>query len=138
VQPDSIIPNPANPQNWNRFSYVSNNPIRYNDPTGHVVCEVGEPCGPGATYVEETSVEQMALNLKKKIKEKYGVEVSDDGGKAWDPSNLLLIYSNLYRINRTLNGKLRSLVGGATFKMAEYIPTAECPTCTYSGWTSGT
>lgn len=35
MQPDSIIPNPANPQNWNRFSYVENRPINFNDPTGH-------------------------------------------------------------------------------------------------------
>jgi RHS repeat-associated protein len=35
LQPDSIIPNPSNPQNWNRYSYVGNNPVLYNDPTGH-------------------------------------------------------------------------------------------------------
>ena len=35
IQPDTIIPNPANPQSWNRFSYVYNNPIKYSDPTGH-------------------------------------------------------------------------------------------------------
>jgi RHS repeat-associated protein len=35
IQPDNIIPNPWNPQNWNRFSYVTNNPLRYIDPTGH-------------------------------------------------------------------------------------------------------
>lgn len=39
LQPDSIIPNPANPQSLNRFGYVGNNPIRYNDPTGHIMCE---------------------------------------------------------------------------------------------------
>ena len=33
------MPNPANPQSWNRFSYVVNNPIRYSDPTGHYLCE---------------------------------------------------------------------------------------------------
>jgi hypothetical protein len=38
LQPDSLIPNPANPQSLNRFGYVLNNPIRFNDPTGHV-CE---------------------------------------------------------------------------------------------------
>jgi len=39
IQPDNIIPYPANPQNWNRFSYVLNNPLRYIDPTGHAnVC----------------------------------------------------------------------------------------------------
>lgn len=35
LQPDSIIPGAANPQSWNRFSYVTNNPLRYTDPTGH-------------------------------------------------------------------------------------------------------
>mgnify|MGYP002073936708 FL=1 len=35
IQPDSIIPSPANPQSWNRYSYVLNRPISFNDPTGH-------------------------------------------------------------------------------------------------------
>ncbi len=29
------MPNPANPQNLNRFGYVVGNPILHNDPTGH-------------------------------------------------------------------------------------------------------
>ncbi len=33
---DSIVPGYANPQNLNRFSYVTNNPLRYTDPTGHM------------------------------------------------------------------------------------------------------
>jgi len=35
VSPDSIIPNLANPQNLNRYSYVRNSPIEFNDPSGH-------------------------------------------------------------------------------------------------------
>jgi RHS repeat-associated protein len=38
TQPDSIIPDPYNPQDWNRYSYVRNNPLRYTDPTGHSTC----------------------------------------------------------------------------------------------------
>ena len=35
MQPDSLIPDPSNPQDLNRFSYTRNNPIKYIDPTGH-------------------------------------------------------------------------------------------------------
>ncbi len=35
TQPDSIVPEPGNPQSLNRYSYVYNNPLRYADPTGH-------------------------------------------------------------------------------------------------------
>jgi RHS repeat-associated protein len=37
LSPDSIIPNTAKPQAFNRYSYALNNPVRYNDPTGHWV-----------------------------------------------------------------------------------------------------
>jgi len=39
TQPDSIVPDPSNPQAWNRYSYALNNPIRYNDPSGHKACD---------------------------------------------------------------------------------------------------
>jgi len=35
IQPDSLVPDPLNPQAWNRFSYVYNNPASYVDPGGH-------------------------------------------------------------------------------------------------------
>ena len=47
TQPDSIVPSAGNPQAWKRYSYALNNPIRYNDPTGHWVdegCGSGELC----------------------------------------------------------------------------------------------
>ena len=37
LQPDSVIPDPANPQSWNRFSYVENRPVNATDPTGHMI-----------------------------------------------------------------------------------------------------
>ena len=36
ISADTIVPNPADPQQLNRYTYVTNNPIRYVDPSGHV------------------------------------------------------------------------------------------------------
>jgi RHS repeat-associated protein len=35
IQPDSIVPEPGNPQDLNRYTYARNNPVKYNDPSGH-------------------------------------------------------------------------------------------------------
>ncbi len=35
VSPDSIVPNYANPQAFNRYAYCLNNPLVYTDPSGH-------------------------------------------------------------------------------------------------------
>lgn len=35
ISPDTIVPQPYNPQYLNRYSYCLNNPLIYTDPTGH-------------------------------------------------------------------------------------------------------
>jgi len=37
--PDSMIPQEQGTQAWDRYAYVNNSPIRYNDPSGHVRVE---------------------------------------------------------------------------------------------------
>ena len=37
VSADTVVPEPGNPQALNRFSYCLNNPLRYTDPSGHLV-----------------------------------------------------------------------------------------------------
>jgi RHS repeat-associated protein len=44
ISADTIVPNPANPQSLNRYSYCLNNPLKYVDPTGHYNWW-GEFCG---------------------------------------------------------------------------------------------
>ncbi len=36
---DTIVPNPTNPQAFNRYSYTLNSPLKYTDPTGHYFFE---------------------------------------------------------------------------------------------------
>jgi RHS repeat-associated protein len=41
LSPDSIVPDPTNPQSLNRYAYSYNNPLKYIDPSGHCpVCVV--------------------------------------------------------------------------------------------------
>jgi RHS repeat-associated protein len=35
TSPDSVIPDYYNPLDWDRYAYVRNNPLKYNDPSGH-------------------------------------------------------------------------------------------------------
>ena len=39
TQPDTIVPEPGNPQSLNRYLYVNNRPTVFNDPTGHYIFE---------------------------------------------------------------------------------------------------
>ena len=55
TQPDSIIPDPSNPLDWNRYSYARYNPLKYVDPTGHYA---GPPpvCPYGCTIWDYSNV----------------------------------------------------------------------------------
>jgi RHS repeat-associated protein len=54
VSADSAIPNPANPQDFNRYAYVSNNPLKNIDPTGHAALCTIDACA--GAYSGGTSV----------------------------------------------------------------------------------
>jgi len=41
ISADTIIPEPDNPQSFNRYSYCSSNPLKYIDPSGHDMMIVG-------------------------------------------------------------------------------------------------
>lgn len=49
TQPDTIIPNPNNVLDWNRYSYVRYNPLKYTDPSGH-----NPQCGPDGIWCDPT------------------------------------------------------------------------------------
>ncbi|MFZ2486998.1 MAG: hypothetical protein WAZ19_02655, partial [Anaerolineae bacterium] len=53
---DTVVPDPADPQALNRYSYVLGNPLKYRDPSGHTQCAALAPYGPlvfGCQVVEQ-------------------------------------------------------------------------------------
>ena len=59
---DSLIPNPGNPQVWDRYAYGLNNPVKYIDPTGHRTCTEKE-----AASGDETCDENITPSLHRII-----------------------------------------------------------------------
>ena len=65
---DVIVPDPTNPQQYNRYTYTLNNPLRYSDPTGHSCYNPtnGSPCtlsdGSGNSSSGQPAMAQRALN----------------------------------------------------------------------------
>jgi RHS repeat-associated protein len=53
---DTLVPEPGNPQAFNRYSFVRGNPLRYRDPSGHQ----GGPGEQAAQWVQSISPEQAA------------------------------------------------------------------------------
>ena len=49
ISADTMVPEPGNPQSYNRYAYVRNNPMNFTDPTGHCA---GNPNGIGNSYDE--------------------------------------------------------------------------------------
>ena len=54
IQPDTIIPDYSDPQDWDRYAYSRNNPVKYIDPDGHSVKTPPQIC-PGGCPIFDLS-----------------------------------------------------------------------------------
>ncbi len=54
ISADTIVPDPANPQSHNRYSYVRNSPVSYTDPSGHRECAGSASCANTLAHEIET------------------------------------------------------------------------------------
>lgn len=64
------MPEPGNPQAFNRLAYVLNNPLRFSDPTGHYVFEES-PAVP--TLRPKLNDTQIAIRVTKYRSQGYGI-----------------------------------------------------------------
>jgi len=60
IQPDSIIPDIYNPLDLDRYSYVRNNPVNFNDPSGHAQSvSTSAGCGENSDCVNDANQDYL-------------------------------------------------------------------------------
>ena len=67
VSADTIVPQPGNPQDLNRYTYAANNPLLYTDPSGHI----------------DEKQYKDAMDIIEQLQRDYGVIIDVDFG--WQP-----------------------------------------------------
>ncbi len=70
IMADTIVPDLYNPQSLNRYAYCLNNPVRYTDPTGHYIPEIG----PG----NHTTSESIDRDIVNRIESGRGFDADRD------------------------------------------------------------
>jgi RHS repeat-associated protein len=84
TQPDTIVPDLTDTQAWNRYAYVENSPIRYNDPTGHSLEDRGIcPDGDCSVYDDDDN-----YNAGNGVNENNSGGDGNTGGNDNQPGNL--------------------------------------------------
>jgi RHS repeat-associated protein len=76
ISADTIVPDPTNPQQFNRYTYALNNALRYTDPTGR--------CGADTTIVNQRSglngrddsVYLQCSHLRKELESTYDISIT--------------------------------------------------------------
>ncbi|MEW6402992.1 MAG: RHS repeat-associated core domain-containing protein [Chloroflexota bacterium] len=103
IQPDTIIPDSADPQAWNRYSYVFNRPVNHNDPSGHDPV----PCDPADGECLEYLVDEL--------REDFDITLSQQSGK-FSNDQIASIYVGVTDLANAMGGAdaFKRNLGGVT------------------------
>jgi RHS repeat-associated protein len=129
LSPDTIIPQPENPQSLNRYSYGYNNPLRYIDLTGHMdedwVERFQSAHGHPPTeqdwwdYLFSLQIENWSAALWGQT---YGLRMLswearvtvEAGDVRWQVNEVAVLGRSISRIAQRFGGDVARIVGGAT------------------------
>ena len=94
LQPDTLIPDLSNPQSWNRYSYVTNRPVNFSDPSGHKACD-----GDGADgECDQSGIPGTLGELKRELRS-YGVTLKN----SWKFDDAYDAYYAVYSIGEAFS-----------------------------------
>jgi len=93
LSPDPVLQDPANAQNYNKYSYVWNNPLKYTDPSGNISEEwsywqranlLNMQSNSWSRYFRNTGISQDMIDvcMEYKYASLYSFAFSSDGGGA--------------------------------------------------------
>jgi RHS repeat-associated protein len=128
IQPDTIVPDPRVPADWNKYTYTRDNPVNYTDPTGYIA-------EPSATNHEaeyaDLLVEQLFTVYGVRIVKDWGyIPPMPDLGCYWEEGSwrsyqeLEITRDAIASMAATLHGiaKFKSAMGGYTVNIHR-VPT---------------
>lgn len=113
LQPDNYVQDPSNTQNYNRYGYVLNNPLKYIDPSGEQTSQNCDYCGNGnnldntqygsgiiKSIIEDPNVQEwLSRNLSARNIDEAGTAI---GKAARDATNFVV--GNVRRFFKGLFG----------------------------------
>ncbi len=101
---DTIVPNPASPQSFNRYSYVLNSPLNFQDPTGH-----NPICSSDGLICSDTDSRQL-INF----------EVADGVDEIWTLHEILAVMEGAINVDNAFKARGSSFLevysGSVTFE----------------------
>ena len=129
ISADPIVPDPMNPQQFNRYTYGLNNPIRYSDPTGHCGAEGNNIASwswnsTDMKYVPTYSATyQQCIDIRDQLQDQYGWEIIGE----WYLADVQTLagaaqaIGGWFRNGGSLNPQevIRQTLGGTIFKYAD-------------------
>jgi RHS repeat-associated protein len=105
ISADTLIPNPGNVLDWDRYAAMRNNPLKYTDPTGHRTCTEKQ----AATGDETCDQNRTTTELVELISYLYGWEILGD----WNKNELLIILDAGKAISNFVSRLTQSSIGNA-------------------------
>ena len=132
VQADTLIPQPGNAGDWDRYAYVLNNPMKYTDPTGHQVCTEDGYC------IGDNSSFEGYLDF---MSHKYGVQFTTKEGNEWDINVKWAFIEGIKALGEKLSESLGISDPALAFhnffgSLSKDTITLQysCPDCSYFAW----